>query len=152
MSTTLVKGQNGPLTAAEVVVSIRVAATAELSALLVTEQGKVRSDTDFVFYNQPSGPGVRLRNGVAGQPAELAVSLAQVPAEITQIRAVITLDETGATFGRIAPPTALVSDPGGNALYEYKIEDLQSESIVIAVELYRRFGNWKVRAFVPGYA
>ncbi|MFE3023065.1 TerD family protein [Nocardia tengchongensis] len=152
MSTTLVKGQNGPLAAAEVVVSIRVAATAELSALLVTEQGKVRSDTDFVFYNQPSGPGVRLRNGIAGQPAELAVTLAQVPAEITQIRAVITLDETGATFGRIAPPIALVSDQGGNPLYEYKIEDLQSESIVIAVELYRRFGNWKVRAVGQGYA
>ncbi|MEU1431766.1 TerD family protein [Nocardia sp. NPDC005746] len=152
MSTTLVKGQNGALAAAEVVVSVRVAATAELSALLVTEQGKVRSDNDFVFYNQPTGPGVRLRNGVAGQPADLAVSLAQVPAEITQIRAVITLDGTGATFGRIAPPIAVVSDPGGNALYEYKIEDLQSESIVIAVELYRRYGAWKVRAVGQGYA
>ncbi|WP_433593103.1 TerD family protein [Nocardia sp. CA-145437] len=152
MSTTLVKGQNGALAAAEVVVSVRVAATAELSALLVTEQGKVRSDNDFVFYNQPTGPGVRLRNGVAGPPADLAVSLAQVPAEITQIRAVITLDGTGATFGRIAPPVAVVSDPGGNALYEYKIEDLQSESIVIAVELYRRYGAWKVRAVGQGYA
>ncbi|WP_040813224.1 TerD family protein [Nocardia concava] len=152
MSTSLVKGQNGALNAAEVVVSVRVAAAAELSALLVTEQGKVRSDADFVFYNQPSGPGVRLRNGVSGQPAELVVSLAQVPAEIAQIRAVITLDGTGATFGRIAPPVAVVADQGGNALYEYKIEDLQSESIVIAVELYRRFGNWKVRAVGQGYA
>lgn len=152
MSTSLVKGQNGALNAAEVVVSVRVAATAELSALLVTEQGKVRSDADFVFYNQPSGPGVRLRNGVSGQPAELVVSLAQVPADIAQIRAVITLDGTGATFGRIAPPVAVVADQGGNPLYEYKIEDLQSESIVIAVELYRRFGNWKVRAVGQGYA
>ncbi|MVU75791.1 stress protein [Nocardia sp. ET3-3] len=151
MSTTLVKGQNGSLAAAEVVVSVRVAAAAELSALLVTDGGKVRSDADFVFYNQPSGPGVRLRNGVAGHPAELVVSLGQVPAEITQIRAVITLDE-GGTFGRLAPPVAVVADPGGNALFEYKIEDLHSESIVIAVELYRRYGNWKVRAVGQGYA
>ncbi|MGV9665560.1 TerD family protein [Nocardia niigatensis] len=152
MSTTLVKGQNGPLTTPEVVVSVRVAAAAGLSALLVTEHGKVRSDADFVFYNQPSGPGVRLRNGAAGQPAELSVALAQVPADITEIRAVITLEEAGATFGRIAPPSAVVSDQQGNPLYEYKIEDLQSESIVIAVELYRRYGNWKVRAVGQGYA
>ncbi|MFE3259891.1 TerD family protein [Nocardia sp. NPDC059091] len=152
MSTTLVKGQNGPLTAPEVVVSVRVAAAAALSALLVTEHGKVRSDADFVFYNQPAGPGVRLRNGEAGQPAELSVALTQVPADITQIRAVITLDEAGSTFGRIAPPIALVSDEHGNPLYEYEIEDLQSESIVIAVELYRRYGNWKVRAVGQGYA
>ncbi|MEC3956834.1 TerD family protein [Nocardia sp. CDC153] len=152
MSTTLVKGQNGALNAAEVVVSVKVAATADLSALLVTEHGKVRTDADFVFYNQPSGPGVRLRNGVSGQPADLVVSLAQVPADIAQIRAVITLDQAGATFGRIAPPIAVVADPGGNPLYEYRIEDLQSESIVIAVELYRRFGGWKVRAVGQGYA
>ncbi|MTE15999.1 TerD family protein [Nocardia aurantiaca] len=152
MSTMLVKGQNGPLAASEVMISVRVAAAADLSALLVTDQGKVRSDSDFVFYNQPAGPGVRLRSQAAGRPAELAVSLAQVPADITQIRAVVTLDGAGSTFGGIAPPVALVSDPAGNPLYEYKIEDLQSESIVIAVELYRRFGNWKVRAVGQGYA
>ncbi|AYF74230.1 stress protein [Nocardia yunnanensis] len=152
MSTTLVKGQNGAVPAAEVVVSVRVAAAAELSALLVTEQGKVRSDADFVFYNQPSGPGVRLRNGVAGQPAELVIALAQVPPQIAQIRAVITLDGAGATFGRIPPPVAVVADQSGKTLYEYRIEDLASESIVIAVELYRRYGDWKVRAVGQGYA
>ncbi|GAB2563289.1 TerD family protein [Nocardia heshunensis] len=152
MSTALIKGQNGALNAAEVVVTVQVAVPAELSALLVTEQGKVRSDADFVFYNQPAGPGVRLRNGVAGQPAELVVSLAQIPADIAQIRAVITLDGAGATFGRIAPPVAVVTDQGGNRLYEYRIEDLQTESIVIALELYRRYGAWKVRAVGQGYA
>ncbi|MGW4245222.1 TerD family protein [Nocardia sp. NPDC004722] len=152
MSTALIKGQNGALNAAEVVVTVQVAVPAELSALLVTEQGKVRSDADFVFYNQPSGPGVRLRNGVAGQPAELVVSLAQIPADIAQIRAVITLDGAGATFGRIAPPVAVVADQNGNRLYEYRIEDLRTESIVIAMELYRRFGSWKVRAVGQGYA
>lgn len=63
MVATLVKGQNAALTAPDVVVSVQVAAPAELSALLVTEQGKVRSDADFVFYNQPSGPGCVYRPG-----------------------------------------------------------------------------------------
>ncbi|WP_029900845.1 TerD family protein [Nocardia brasiliensis] len=152
MSATLAKGQNGPLATNDVVVSIQLTAPADLSALLVTETGKVRSDADFVFFNQPSGPGVNLQPAPAGQPASLAVSLNAVPPEIDQIRAVITLDDANSNFGRFPAPTAIVSDTAGNRLYEYQIDGLSSESIVIALELYRRQGSWKVRAVGQGYA
>ncbi|MFI1463897.1 TerD family protein [Nocardia carnea] len=152
MSATLAKGQNGPLATNDVVISIQLAAPADLSALLVTEQGKVRSDADFVFYNQPSGPGVDLRPGPAGQPAALVVNLAAVPADIAQVRAVITLDDPNSNFGQFAPPVAYVADQSGTQLFEYRIDGLASESIVIALELYRRQGAWKVRAVGQGYA
>ncbi len=146
------KGQNGPLNVNDVVISMQIAAPADLSALLVTESGKVRSDADFVFFNQPSGPGVNLQPGPGGQPASLLVSLGAVPADIQQVRAVITLDDPGNSFGRISAPSVFVSDAGGNPLFEYRIEGLSSESIVIALELYRRQGSWKVRAVGQGYA
>ncbi|WP_327110963.1 TerD family protein [Nocardia sp. NBC_01730] len=152
MSATLAKGQNGPLAMNDVVISIQLTAPADLSALLVTERGKVRSDADFVFFNQPTGPGVNLQPAPAGQPASLAVSLNAVPADIDQIRAVITLDDTNSNFGRFPAPTAIVSDAAGNRLYEYRIDGLNAESIVIALELYRRQGAWKVRAVGQGYA
>jgi stress response protein SCP2 len=149
---TLAKGQNGPLATNDVVISVQLTAPADLSALLVTERGKVRSDADFVFFNQPNGPGVNLQPAPSGQPASLAVSLNAVPADIDQIRAVITLDDTSSSFGRFPAPTAVVSDSTGNRLYEYQVDGLQSESIVIALELYRRQGSWKVRAVGQGYA
>ncbi|MFF2553718.1 TerD family protein [Nocardia sp. NPDC058058] len=152
MSAALVKGQNGPLNVNDVVISVQIAAPADLSALLVTEHGKVRSDADFVFFNQPSGPGVNLQPGSSGQPAALVISLGAVPAGIEQIRAVITLDEAGNNFGRLPAPVAVVSDLGGNPLFEYRIEGLDTESIVIALEVYRRQGGWKVRAVGQGYA
>lgn len=152
LSATLAKGQNGPLATNDVVISIQLAAPADLSALLVTEQGKVRSDADFVFYNQPSGPGVNLRPGPGGQPAALVVNLGAVPADIAQVRAVITLDDPNTTFGQSAPPIAYVSDQSGTPLFEYRIEGLDTESIVIALELYRRQDTWKVRAVGQGYA
>ncbi|MFI6871198.1 TerD family protein [Nocardia sp. NPDC050406] len=152
MSATLVKGQNGPLTVNDVVVSVEIGAPADVSALLVTENGKVRSDADFVFFNQPTGPGVQLQPAPSGQPAALAVSLSGVPADIAQIRAVITLDTPGGSFGQIPAPVAYVSDQAGNRLFEYRVEGLSSESIVIALELYRRGGSWKVRAVGQGYA
>lgn len=37
-------------------------------------------------------------------------------------------------------------------MYEYRIEGLTTESIVIALELYRRQAGWKVRAVGQGYA
>ncbi|WP_040814299.1 TerD family protein [Nocardia concava] len=152
MSAVLVKGQNGPLNVHDLVISVQVAAPADLSALLVTAAGKVRTDADFIFFNQPSGPGVQLRPGAPGQPAVLGVSLSAIPADIEQLRAVITLDDATGSFGRLSPPVAVVSDGAGNALYEYRIEGLSTESIVIALELYRRQGDWKVRAVGQGYA
>ncbi|TCN45127.1 stress response protein SCP2 [Rhodococcus sp. SMB37] len=152
MSSSLAKGQNGPLSANDVVVSLELTTPADLSALLVKADGKVRSDADFVFFNQPTGPGVNLVPGAPGQAASLAVSLGAVPADIEQVRAVITLDDASSNFGRFAPPTARVSDTNGTVLYEYRIEGLSSESIVIALELYRRQGSWKVRAVGQGYA
>ncbi|MFH5208754.1 TerD family protein [Antrihabitans sp. NCIMB 15449] len=152
MSAALAKGQNGPIAVNDVVISIQLSVAADLSALLVKDNGKVRSDADFVFFNQPNGPGVRLQPGPAGQPASLAVSLNAIPADIDQIRAVITLDDSSSNFGRSAPPTATVSDASGNQLFQYRIDGLSSESIVIALELYRRGGAWKVRAVGQGYA
>ncbi|WP_433714550.1 vWA domain-containing protein [Nocardia sp. CA-084685] len=149
MGISLVKGQNGPLAVSNVVVSVRSIAPADVSALLVTESGRVRTDADFVFFNQPQAPGVELRSGT---PAALAVSMPQVPADIAQIRMVITVDESGATFGQFAPPVATIADGAGNALYEYVIDGLDSESVVIALELYRRSSEWKVRAVGQGYA
>ena len=148
----LTKGQNGPLSATDVVVSVQLAAAADLSALLVKSDGKARSDADFVFFNQPSGPGVRLQPAPAGHPASLAISLSAVPADIAKVRAVITLDNPNTTFGSSAPPVAYISDTAGNQLYEYRIDGLSTESIVIALEIYRRENAWKVRAVGQGYA
>ncbi|MGW5923886.1 vWA domain-containing protein [Nocardia fluminea] len=146
MATALVKGQNAGLAAGQVVLSVRGGVAADLSALLVTDAGKVRSDADFVFFNQPQAPGVRLHG------AELEVSLGAVPVEIAQIRAVITVAAEGDTFGAAASPVASVADSAGTVLHEYVIDGLGRESVVIALELYRRGDEWKVRAVGQGYA
>ncbi|MBM4569014.1 stress response protein [Rhodococcus hoagii] len=148
----LSKGQNAPLNIGEVIISVTAAVPVDVSALLVTDAGIVRSDHDFVFYNQPAGPGVRLQPGLAGAPASLSVDLAAVPTDIAQVRAIITLDDTTSSFGRYSPPVAHLRDRAGTPLFEYRIEGLATESIVIAVDLYRRHGAWKVRAVGQGYA
>ena len=149
---TLVKGQNAPLGASSIVVTVDLAAPADLSALLVTANGKVRSDADFIFFNQPDGPGVRCRQPEPGRPWRIELDLPQVPAAIDQVRVVVTLEDAGARFGSLPAPVATVSDPAGQALVRYEATGLSTESIVIAIEVYRRGVDWKVRAIGQGYA
>ncbi|MFC4372573.1 VWA domain-containing protein [Nocardia halotolerans] len=146
MVAALVKGQNAALAVGEVVLSVRGGVAADLSALLVNAAGRVRSDADFVFFNQPQAPGVRLHG------AALEVVLSAVPAEVAQIRAVITVADDGDTFGGSGAPMASVADRAGNVLCEFVIDGLDRESVVIALELYRRGEQWKVRAVGQGYA
>lgn len=148
----LTKGANAPLTASRVTLTVDVAAPADLSALLVTEDGRVRSDADFVFYNQPTGPGVRCLQPSAGQPWRVEVDLAAVPADVHAVRLVTSLDDTSSTFGRVGQPVARVADHAGTPLASFTMSDLATESIVVALELYRRGGAWKVRAVGQGYA
>lgn len=140
----LSKGQNAALGADRVRIRVTANGECDLSALLVTEAGKVRTDADFVFFNQPNGPGVTLESG------QLVISTPDIPADISQVRAVLTL--AAGTFGQVAPPVAIVSAEGGAVLHSYSVVGLTAESIVIALEVYRRAGGWKVRAVGQGYA
>lgn len=152
MSTVLVKGQNMPLNVRQVRVTVDVAHTADLSALLVTSAGRVRSDADFIFFNQPTGPGVSCHQASAGQPWRIDIDVSQVPANVDKVRVVTSLDGNGVRFGKFPPPVARVSDAGGAPLASFTMTGLDTESIVVAVEVYRRAGQWKLRAVGQGYA
>lgn len=134
----LVKGQNAPLGSSSVVVTVDVAAPSDLSALMVTSNGKVRSDADFVFFNQPDGPGVHCRQPEAGRPWRIELDLSQVPPEIDQIRVVSNLEDTSGRFGTLAVPVAKIFDSSGAQLVQYEATGLSTESIVIVLEVYRR--------------
>lgn len=148
----LVKGQNAPLGSSSVVVTVDVAAPSDLSALMVTPNGKVRSDADFVFFNQPDGPGVHCRQPEAGRPWRIELDLSQVPPEIDQIRVVSNLEDTSGRFGTLAAPVAKIFDSSGAQLVQYEATGLSTESIVIVLEVYRRGSDWKARAVGQGYA
>ncbi len=148
----LVKGQNASLSEASVVVTVEISAPVDLSALLVTQAGKVRSDDDFVFFNQPEAPGVRCRQPASGQPGRIELDLPRIPSDIDQVRVVVALADTQSRFGSFPPPVAVVTGSSGAPIASYQATGLSSESIVIVVEVYRRSGGWKVRAVGQGYA
>ena len=148
----LTKGTNAPLEATQVTVTVDIAATADLSALLLATGGKVRTEDDFVFYNAPTGPGVTCTPPAGGTGWQVGVDLGAVPADVEIVRLVTSLDDGGKTFGQVGQPVARVSDASGTPLVEFAMTGLSSETIVMPLELYRRQGAWKVRAVGQGYA
>ncbi len=155
MSTTLTKGANAPLSARSVVVTLswqgRPGLDADLSALLLAAAtGKVRSDDDLVFYNQPTGPGVQHLGKTAGATTtdRVQVDTDRLPADVDRV--VVAASADGGTFGQLGALSVTVSD-GGTELVRYDIRDATTETALVFVELYLRGGQWKVRAVGQGY-
>jgi stress response protein SCP2 len=143
---TLSKGANAPLPPGPVAVRVTAAAPVDISALLVTASGKVRDDDDFVFYNQPSARGVRY------DPAGVDVDPAQVEDAIEKVVVTASLDGRGpATFGALGGLRMDVA-VGGAPVAEFTPDGLGAETALLCVEIYRRGGQWKVRAVGQGYA
>ncbi len=144
-------GSNLPLPSANVTVDVAAPVRLDVSALLLTAAGKVRSDDDFIFYNQPSGPGVTYRSGGGSAPDAIAVDTAAVPAGIEKIVVTASPDAAGATF-RGTEPTATVRGGDGAVAATFTPSGLGAETALVVVEIYRRGGGWKVRAVGQGYA
>ncbi|MFF7712069.1 TerD family protein [Streptomyces sp. NPDC007988] len=145
-------GSNIPLAAARVAVDVAAPVRLDVSGLLLTADGKVRSDDDFIFYNQPSGPGVTYRSGGGSAPDAIVVDTAAVPAGIEKIVVTASLDAAGQTFQGIEPTATVRNADDGTALATFTPPRLGAETALVIVEIYLRNGAWKARAVGQGYA
>ncbi|MEU7165953.1 TerD family protein [Streptomyces morookaense] len=145
-------GSNIPLSVPRVTVDVTAPVRLDVSGLLLTPDGKVRSDADFVFYNQPAGPGVTHRAAAAGTPDAITVDTAAVPADIDKVVVTASLDAPGATFAGTEPTATVRSADDGSVLAVFTPPQLGAETALVVVEVYRRNGAWKVRAVGQGYA
>jgi stress response protein SCP2 len=145
-------GSNVPLSVPRVAVDVAApAARLDVSGLLLTGDGKVRSDDDFVFYNQPQGPGVTHRSGGGSGPDTITVDTAAVPAGIEKIVVTASLDG-GGPFAGTTPTATVRSADDGSVIATFAPTGLGPETALVVVEVYRRGGAWKVRAVGQGYA
>ncbi|MFE9999591.1 TerD family protein [Streptomyces avermitilis] len=128
---------------------------ADVSVLLLDANGKVRSDTDFYFYNNPvaSDGSVQLLGKTPtadGSEDRISFDLTVVPTCIDRI-VVAASRYNGAHFGELDDLRLSLADGGGDNLLHFAIDDAGSVSAFIFGELYRRGEEWKFRAVGQGY-
>ncbi|WP_424871966.1 TerD family protein [Streptomyces sp. SAI-229] len=145
-------GSNIPLPAARVTVDVSAPVRLDVSGLLLTADGKVRSDDDFIFYNQPAGPGVTYRSGGGTAPDAITVDTTAVPPGIEKIVVTASPDAAGQTFQGIEPTATLRNADDNAVLATFTPPALGTETALVVVEIYLRNGAWKARAVGQGYA
>ena len=136
----------------------------DASAFLLADNGKVRSEADFIFYNQlKSGcgsvehPGDNRTGDGDGDDEAIKVDLSRVPADVQRIAITVTIDQADArrqSFGQVANAfVRIVNEETGSEVVRYDLsEDASTETAMIFSELYRHNGEWKFKAIGQGYA
>ncbi|MEU6168170.1 TerD family protein [Streptomyces tanashiensis] len=150
--TAMTPGSNIPLTAARVAVDVAAPVRLDVSGLLLGANGKVRSDDDFIFYNQPAGPGVAYRSGGGTAPDAILVDTGALPAGIERIVVTASPDAAGQTFQGIEPTATIRNADDGAVIATFTPPQLATETALVVVEIYLRNGAWKARAVGQGYA
>ncbi len=164
MTHAMVKGSNIPLEASAVRAVLSWSPgdsvpDVDASALLLGEDGQVRSDTDFVFYNQPRHPSGLVRHrpkqqGETGQTDSVEVDIATLDGTVDRV--VLAASADGGTFRQVSGLRVLIYDTsaglGPEPLASFEVEpDTGDETALICGEIYRRDDGWKFRALGQGY-
>ncbi|MCQ9131362.1 TerD domain-containing protein [Streptomyces sp. IBSBF 2807] len=125
------------------------------ASALVLVGGKVRSDSDFVFYNQPAHSSGAVRHegkSVAGGATtdSLSVDLARVEPAVETV--VVAASADGGTFGQVPGLYIEVRDTAqGTVVARFDSTGATVETAFVLGEFYRRQGAWKFRAVGQGY-
>jgi tellurium resistance protein TerD len=136
----------------------------DASVFLLNESGKVRSDADFVFYNNRNGgngsvvhQGDNTTGEGSGDDEVVAVSLDQLPADVQKLSFAVTIHEAEGrrqNFGMVSNAfIRVLNADGGTEIARYDLsEDASTETAMIFGELYRHNGEWKFKAIGQGFA
>ncbi|WP_078949826.1 TerD family protein [Streptomyces sp. CFMR 7] len=163
MTHTMLKGSNVQVDAMAVRAVLRWTPGADVpdvdaSALLLGSSGRVRSDEDFVFYNQPRHPSglvrrLPKRSIPEGLTDTIEADLGALDGSVDQV--VIAASSDGAAFASVPDLRILLFDAAsadGEPLAVFDVRpETGEETAIICGELYRRGEGWKFRAVGQGY-
>jgi tellurium resistance protein TerD len=130
---------------------------------LLNTSGKVRSDADFVFYNNLKSVDGSVthsgdnRTGAGdGDDETVTIDLSRVPADVDKIAVCVTIHEAEQrrqNFGQVSKAFVRCVNASGNAeIARYDLsEDGSTEAAMVFGEVYRAGADWKFRAIGQGF-
>lgn len=136
----------------------------DASVFMVGENGKVRSNDDFIFYGQLKSKdgsvehtGDNLTGEGDGDDESVLVNLDAVPADIKKLIITVTIheaDKRNQSFGQVENAFCRIVNSDNNAeVVRYDLtEDYSTETAMVFAEVYRHNGEWKFKAVGQGYA
>ena len=136
----------------------------DASVFLVGENGKVLSDSHFVFYNNTTSPDGAVqhqgdnRTGEGdGDDEQVKIDLTKVAADVKELVFAVTIHEADSrkqNFGMVSNSfIRVVNNDNGSEIARFDLsEDASTETAMIFGELYRHGAEWKFKAVGQGFA
>lgn len=148
----------------------------DVMALMVKDDGKVRSEKDFIYYGialaagKPQGSpfespdgsihhnGDNLTGAGDGDDEQIIIDTAKIPADISKVVVLLTIFDAAnrkQNFGQVRNARLRIADaaaPDTDLSHFDMTEDFSTETVVNAIEVYRNGADWKMRAVGQGYA
>jgi len=136
----------------------------DASVFVLGEDGKVRNNSDFVFFNNLTGgdgavvhQGDNLTGEGEGDDEVIVVTLDKLPANVAKISFAATIyeaDQRRQNFGMVQNAfIRVVNGDGGKEVARYDLsEDASTETAMIFGELYRHGAEWKFKAIGQGFS
>ncbi|OBV41105.1 TerD family protein [Janthinobacterium psychrotolerans] len=133
------------------------------SAFLLKNDGKVRGDSDFIFYNNlksTDGSVVHTGDNTTGEgegdDERIEIDLSRVPADIERVSITVTIHDADArrqNFGMVSKAfIRCLNAEGEREIARYDLsEDSSTETAMIFGEIYRYNGEWKFKAIGQGF-
>ena len=147
----LISGENSPVKGVNIKVTTHClinrdqTTDLDVSAFLLKADGKVRSDSDFIFYNQPQAKGNSIKLVSPDNETQyFTIDLSIIPQEIQKIAFVITSPLA------FMAATTLSIEIENTMIFHLDTKNMQEKSLILA-ELYRYQGSWKFRALGHGF-
>ncbi|MDX2850341.1 TerD family protein [Streptomyces sp. PA03-3a] len=154
MTTELVHGQNHPLPGTSLEVRVSAGTLVVAAVSLGDGQGRVSGPGAVAHLAAPRLPGIEVPVRLAAEQ-RVTADLAAVPADVDRVHVLLALPPVAGApsrFGACPAPHLTVSGSDGVPVASFTVTGLSSEAAIVALELYRRQGAWKVRALGQGYA
>lgn len=136
----------------------------DASVFIQNEGGRVRSDADFVFFNQKVGAdgavehqGDNVTGDGDGDDEVVAVRIDRLPGDVQKLSFAATIyeaEQRRQNFGMVANAYIRIVDAeGGAEIARYDLsEDASTETAMVFGELYRNGAEWKFKAIGQGFA
>ncbi|MEU3002793.1 TerD family protein [Streptomyces sp. NPDC007020] len=154
MTAELVRGQNHVLPQTRLEIRVSAGTPVVAGATLGDERGTVHGIEWIAHPGSPQLPGLDVSQQAAADH-RLAVDLEALPTGVHRVTVLLALPVGvggPVRFGAVPAPFVAVTGVDGTGIATFTLTDLDAESAVSALELYRRQDAWKVRAVGQGYA
>ena len=129
----------------------------DAAAFLLENYGKVKDETDFVYYNniKHSSDSVEHKN-IDNNSEQLKINISKIPTEVTRIAFTLTINDAESlkqNFSQIKNITLqIISEDSNEELLKYTLDDdFSIETAIVVAEIYRYKEDWKFNAIGAGF-